>query len=480
MLVRLSGDSPLHLQIYQAFREAILEGRLAPGARLPSSRGEARSLGVSRNVVLQAYAQLVAEGYLTGSVGSGTYVATELPEVTLGGPAHRSRSDGQSSSKVRLSAYGARAANASTFSSRKRVRYDFAYGVSRPDDTTLRQWQRALRKAGERPSLDYGPPEGESSLREAIAAHLFKNRGVRCSASEVVVTSGSQQALSLISRMFFEPGDAVVVEEPSYQGARHLFESDGLRVLAHPVDQDGLDIGTSGPDARACYVTPSHQFPTGVTMPLARRLRILAWAEARDAVVIEDDYDSEYRYEGRPLEAIQRLDSHGRVIYVGTFSKVLFPAVRLGFVVLPPSLVATFIKTKWLADRHSPRLEQRALAELIASGTFEQHQRRARARNASRRAALMEALASELGGAVELSGANAGIHLLAWLTSVPLSGLDQIVEKALAEGVGLYPVSPYYTSTPPRAGLLFGYGNLEEGDIREGIRRFARVLRSLV
>ncbi|HXV64905.1 MAG TPA: PLP-dependent aminotransferase family protein [Vicinamibacteria bacterium] len=478
MLVRLGGAAPLHLQIYQAFREAILEGRLAPGARLPSSRAEARSLGVSRNVILQAYAQLVAEGYLTGSVGSGTYVANEIPEVSLRAPARHGHPRKEGPSRIHLSAYGKRAADATILPNRERVRYNFAYGVSRPDDTTLRQWQRALRKAGERLSLDYGPPEGESSLREAIAAHLFKNRGVRCSASEVVVTSGSQQALSLISRMFFEPGDAVIVEEPSYQGARYLFESDGLRVLAHPVDEDGFDIGTPGPEARACYVTPSHQFPTGVTMPLARRLKILAWAEARDAVVIEDDYDSEYRYEGRPLEAIQRLDRHGRVIYVGTFSKVLFPAIRIGFVVLPPSLVATFIKTKWLADRHSPRFEQRALAELIASGAFEQHQRRARARNASRRAALMEALTNELGGAVELSGANAGIHLVAWLTSVPLSGLDPIVEKALAEGVGLYPVSPYYAATPPRGGLLFGYGNLDEDDIREGIRRFARTLRS--
>ena len=341
MLVPLSGDGPLHLQIYRAFRQAILSGRLSPGERLPSSRSEARLLGISRNVVLQAYDQLTAEGYLTGAIGSGTFVARDFPEER----------PSSTPSFTAVSSYVQRARNKQA-SRQKNLPYDFIYGLSRPDETTIRQWQRCLRKASDRFPVDYGPTEGEPALREAIASYLFRNRGVRSSPERLFIVSGSQQALSLASRVLFEPGDRVTIEDPCYQGAREVFEADGLRLLPHAVDVDGLDASALA-SARGVYVTPSHQFPTGATMPVARRLKLLAWAEANDAVVLEDDYDSGYRYDGRPLEAIQSLDDSGRVVYIGTFSKVLFPAIRIGFLSLPPALVPAFTKAKWLADRHA-------------------------------------------------------------------------------------------------------------------------------
>ena len=468
MLVTLDTGAPLHLQVYRAFRDAILRGRLAPGARLPSSRAEALLLGISRNVVLQAYEQLSAEGYLTGSVGSGTYVARDLPEERVAAKAH---------SAAPLSSYTRRAREKKA-PARAPLPYDFVYGLSPPDETTIRQWQRWIRKASEKLPLDYGPTQGEPRLREAIASYLFRNRGVSCSAAEVLIVSGSQQALSLASRVLFEPGDPVAIEDPVYQGARKIFEADGLQLIPHVVDEDGLDPAGLEADLRGVYVTPSHQFPTGATMPLARRLKLLAWAEAHDSFVLEDDYDSEYRYQGRPLEAIQSLDGAGRIIYIGTFSKVLFPALRLGFLVLPRALVPAFTRAKWLADRHAPSLEQSALAEFLESGEFEQHLRRTRTRNARRRAALLEALERYLGDRFQVSGSNAGIHVLVWLCGFDERALSKLTQRAAEDGVGLYSAAPYYaTPKKARAALLFGYGSLDVGQIEEGVRRFASYVR---
>ena len=465
MLVALGSDRPLHLQIYRAFREAILSGQLSPGERLPSSRSEARLLGISRNVVLQAYDQLTAEGYLTGATGSGTYVARDLPEERP--------STSPSPSFANVSSYAQRAQETKAREKRT-LPYDFLYGMSRPDATTLRQWQRCLRRASERISIDYGPAQGEPGLRESIASYLFRNRGVRSSSEQILIVSGSQQAISLASRALFEAGDPVVIEDPCYQGAREIFEADGIRLLPHTVDADGLDASELT-TARGVYVTPSHQFPTGATMPLARRLKLLAWADANDAVVLEDDYDSGYRYDGRPLEAIQSLDDGGRVVYIGTFSKVLFPSIRIGYLSLPPRLVPAFVKTKWLADRHAPALEQIALTEFLDSGEFEQHLRRTRTRNSARRETLLAALERELGDAVEVAGANAGIHVLVWLRQGP--PVETVIQNAEARGVGLYSASQYFQKEPGRQGFLFGYGTLDESAIDEGIRRFAKALR---
>jgi len=474
VLVRLSDEAPLHLQVYRAFREAILSGRMAPGSRLPSSRAEARTLGVSRNVVLQAYGQLEAEGYIGGALGSGTYVTSEIPDT----PPPRRTSEGAavpSAASTPLSGYARRASATMPMVRPRQLPYDFAYGLSRPDEATLRSWQRALRRATEKLSLDYGPPEGDSELREAIAHYLFRNRAVRANPDDLIIVSGSQQGLSLVSRVLFEPGDSLLIEDPCYQGARQIFRADGLELIPCPVGSEGLEWSNEK-SAKAVYVTPSHQFPTGVTLPLARRLKLLSWAKERHAVILEDDYDSEYRYEGRPLESIQGLDTNGRVVYLGTFSKVLFPALRVGYVVLPRELVPHFTRAKWLSDRQASLLEQRALAELLRSGEFDQHLRRARVRNQKLRETLLDALESRLREPFEISGANAGIHVVVWFPGRTTSELETWIAAAEEVGVGLYSVAPYFLSESNRRGLLFGYGNLEEAEIAEGIRRFARLL----
>lgn len=279
--------------------------------------------------------------------------------------------------------------------------------------------------------------------------------------------------------MLLDPGDRVVIEEPHYQGARLVFLAAGARLVPAPVDGDGLDVAClprAGARARLAYVTPSHQFPTGVVMSLGRRLALLEWARRADAHVVEDDYDSEYRYEGRPIEAVQGLDRAGRVIYVGTLSKVLFPALRLGYLVLPGPLVEPFRRAKWATDRHTGTLEQEVLAEFIRDGHFERHLRRSRTRYAARRAALLDALAAHFGDRAEVVGANAGVHLLVWLRGVAPGALDRLVQRAAEDGVGVYPIAPYYLIPPKRAGLLLGYASLTEAEIRAGIRRLAAVL----
>jgi GntR family transcriptional regulator/MocR family aminotransferase len=295
----------------------------------------------------------------------------------------------------------------------------------------------------------------------------------------IVVVNGTQQALDLIARVLLDPGDGAVVEEPHYPGATIPFEAVGARLLRVPVDADGLDparLPSAAERPRLAYVTPCHQFPSGVIMPLERRLALLRWASRVGAWVVEDDYVSEFRYEGHPLEALQSLDREDRAIYMGSFSKTLFPALRVGYLVLPRALVRPFQASKWAADRFSAPLYQEALAELITSGRFERYLRRAGARNAGRRRALIAALGERLGRRVEVAGENTGVHLVVWLNDVPPREVDALIARAAKAGVGIYPVAPYYAEPPRRAGLLFGYAALTEGEIRAGVRRLADLL----
>jgi GntR family transcriptional regulator/MocR family aminotransferase len=294
-----------------------------------------------------------------------------------------------------------------------------------------------------------------------------------------MIVNGSQQALDLTARILLDPGDGVVIEEPHYLGARRAFVAAGARLLTVPVDTEGLNIATlpdAATGARLAYVTPSHQFPSGAIMSLARRLGLLAWAERVGAYIIEDDYDSEFRYAGRPVEALQGLDRSGRVIYIGTFSKVLFPSLRLGYMVLPPSLWHAFTTAKWLADRHTAHLEQEVLTDFICEGHFERHLRRSRTRNATRREALLDALATSLGRRVEVSGANAGMHLLVWLHDVAPADVETLIARAARAEVGLYSITPYYLTPPQQAGLLLGYTAMTPAAIRAGIHRIATLL----
>jgi GntR family transcriptional regulator / MocR family aminotransferase len=489
MFIKLDGSGALSQQIYHALRRAILAGQLAPGTRLPATRVLAHELGVSRNTVLLAYDQLLAEGYTVGQTGSGTYVATALPDVTL--TPHDARVRAMTASEgtpLHLSAYGRRVAQntalppPSAMPHCQPVRYDFRYGLpdgaAFPHDTwrrLLARWTRAVSVQ----ALHYGPPEGYAPLRQAIASYLQRARAVVCEPEQILVVNGSQQALDLAARVLLNAGDRVLIEEPHYQGARQVFLAAGANLMTVPIDAEGL-VSTALPEAaaeaRLVYVTPSHQFPTGAIMSLVRRLALLQWAETTGTYVLEDDYDSEFRYAGRPVEAVQGLDRSGRVVYVGTFSKVLFPALRLGYLVLPPPLVPLFTAAKWLTDRHTSTLEQAVLADFIYEGHFEHHLRRSRTRNAARRATLLEALDTYLGTRVEVSGANAGVHLLVWLRDVAPQQLSAFIDCAARAGVGLYSVTPYYLMPPPRAGLLLGYAALTTEEIRAGVQRLAAVL----
>ena len=485
MLVRLEGKGRLNQRLFRGLRRAIVERRLAPASRLPSTRALAADLGVSRNVVLLAFAQLVAEGYADGRGGSGTFVATTLPDPHLEARAARApaTTDG---SNPRLSAYARRVVALAPLPAvgrpaRSGLVYDFRYGVPAvaefPQQAWARLTQRRLRAMSVK-TLRYGRALGWLPLREAIADYVTRTRGVAATFEQVVIVNGSQQALDLVARLLIDPGDRVVVEEPSYLSARQVFLAAGAELVSVPVDEAGLDVSQlpgRGP-VRLAYVTPSHQFPLGGVLPLARRLELLQWAERAGAFVLEDDYDSEFWYSGHPIEAIQGLDTAGRVIYVGTFSKVLFPSLRLGYLIVPPALVPPLAALKFLVDRHAPTFEQEVLAAFIADGHFERHVRRARARNAARRAAMLEALDEALGRRVEVSGANAGLHMVVWLRDISPAQLGAVMTRAADLGVGVYSVAPYYAEPPRAAGLLLGYAGLTEREIGEGIQLLAKAI----
>jgi GntR family transcriptional regulator/MocR family aminotransferase len=297
---------------------------------------------------------------------------------------------------------------------------------------------------------------------------------VACDPSEVIVVNGSQQALDLIVRVLLERGDPVAIENPAYHGTRRILLAAGAQLLPVPVDRDGLDPARLPGKARMCFVTPSHQFPTGAILPLARRVALLAWARRKNAVIVEDDYDGEFRYEGKPLESLQGLDADGRILYVGTFSRTVFPALRVGYLIVPKSLAAVFTAAKWLNDQHSPTLEQETLAEFISSGAYERHLRRVRRRNAARRAALLEAIHEHLGNRVTITGDGAGAHIVLWPKR--RTSEDAVITQAASRGVGIYGISPYFLQKPVRTGIMLGYARMREAEIREGIRRLSEVL----
>ncbi|HET8773900.1 MAG TPA: PLP-dependent aminotransferase family protein [Thermoanaerobaculia bacterium] len=463
-----SAGVPLSRQIYAGLRGAILAGTLRPGDRLPSTRDLAEQLRVSRTVVLLAYDQLLAEGFVRGRGGSGTYVAEGLAAArpkTAREPA-----------KLRLSRFGAHAQHTATDFPEKRLPYDFSYRRSPVEGFPLDAWQRILLRRARKASVakhEYGPPAGSIALREAIAGHLRRSRAVVCDASQIVIVNGSQQALDLVARVLLDRGDRVAIEDPHYQGAREVFLAAGAQLQPVAVDADGLDPDRLPARARLAFVTPSHQFPTGTILPLARRFALLEWARRANAAVIEDDYDGELFYENQPVASMQGLDTDGRVIYVGTFSRTVYPALRIGYLIAPASLVEAFTAAKWLCDRGTLTLEQETLAEFIASGAYERHLHKARRENARRRAALLEAIDDSLRDRVTITGDRSGTHLVLWPRS--RASEETLIADAAAAGVGVYGISRY--AIRPRApGLMLGYSRMSPEDIREGIRRLAHVL----
>ncbi|MGH0035077.1 MAG: PLP-dependent aminotransferase family protein [Myxococcota bacterium] len=486
MWLELDGDGPLNRQLDRSLRRAILEGRWAAGEKLPSSRALARDTGLARNTVNHAYAQLVAEGYAVARRGAGTFVADALPDFGLAAPAPRRTRSRPPARPGRLSEYGERVRDLAgprgiRWSPRRaRLPYEFRYGEPAFVDLPYASWCRALaRRARQatRRDLDYGPPAGAPELQAALAGHLQRSRGVECDPEQLIVVHGSQQAIDLAVRVLVDRQDTAVVEDPHYPGHRLALESAGARVEAVPVDGAGLRVDRlPRADVRLVCVTPSHQFPSGAIMPLARRLELLAWARDRGSWILEDDYDGEFRYDGRPVASLQGLDGGRQVIYAGTVSKLLFPSLRIGYLVAPEALAGTLGAAKALSDTGGAGLEQRALADFIESGAFERHLRRARVRHGARRRALVEAVDEFLGDAVELDGTNAGVHVVMWLRGGSPRRVDEWRARAAALGVGVDSIRPFYRRRIRRGGLLVGYGSLDEGDIREGIRRLARAL----
>lgn len=469
----------MYRQLYDKLRMAILQGRLRAGAKLPSTRGLAQELAIARNTVMGAYEQLLAEGYLEGKTGSGTYVARTLPEAVLNVPPVRPAAT-SNRNPGRLSRRGQTLAT-----NRLGIRYiepprPFRPGTPAIDHFPFDLWSRLLAKHWRREPaglLPYTDPAGYKPLRAAIANYIAAARAVRCEPEQIIVVSGAQQALDLATRLLLDPGDEVWMEDPGYNGARAAFLGAGVKPVAVPIDDDGLDV-TMGeklsPHARLAYVTPSHQYPTGVVMTLSRRLGLLRWAERKRSWILEDDYDSEFRYASRPVASLQGLDNSGSVIYCGTFSKVLFPSLRLGYIVVPASLVDAFRGAKAVVDRHCPTVEQAVLAEFIAEGHLARHIRRMRVLYLERKEALMDILRREFAGAVEVRSHEAGMHVVGWLQK---GKRDSVVSRrALELGVEAPALTSYREKPGGRGGLVLGYAAYSEPQLLSAVRMLAKAM----
>ncbi|MGC6368604.1 PLP-dependent aminotransferase family protein [Pseudomonas sp. K2I15] len=498
--IELDRRHGLTRQLYQALRQRVLDGRLVSGTRLPASRDLAAALSISRNSVVRAYDQLYAEGFIEGRVGDGTYVA-QLPQgpgsaKKLSTKVSTGLSTGLSpglstnwldlpvvsSSRVIHSPALGRVENHHLALPPSGPPRAFRVGVPAFDLFPFEVWAKLNAAFWRKPDLQqlcYGDPAGDERLRGLIAAYLRSSRGMQCTAEQIVITSGAQQAISLCAQLLVEPGDGVAVENPGYRAAGHAFAIAGATLHGIAVDSEGIDCtelnAVSG--CRLTYVTPSHQYPTGVVMSLARRLELLAWAERTGGWIVEDDYDGEYRYSGAPLAPLAALDRSGRVLYVGTFGKVAFPALRLGYLVLPPGLVQAFARRRAVDVRHSEVSTQAVMAEFMAAGHFQRHVRRMRRAALSRLNTLLAEWPEAVAGVGRLPAVAAGLHL-----AVPVEGLareQQLIEKAAAVGVEINGLSSYWlpgSSTPPdqRAGLVLGFAAVPEAQISQALMRLGQ------
>ncbi len=463
---------PLRLQVYRQLRAAIEQGSLPAGARLPPSRQHAASLGVSRNTVLWALERLQAEGYVLARVGDGSYVAAGVLTTTT-------RETPHARALPALSRRGQLLASSP-------LRWSQAWATARPfriggpeiATFPFALWDRLTRQLSpaERQALaQYTDPAGLMELREAIAQWLWASRGVRCLAAQVLVCSGSQQALDLIARMLLDPGDEVMVEDPGYTGIRAALVGHGALVRPVPVDEQGLDIAHGAarwPNAKLLVTTPTHQFPLGVRMSLQRRQAVLAWARTQGGWVVEDDYDSEFQYGAHRIPALTSLPQADRVLYVGTFSKTLHPGLRMGFVVLPQALVPAFATARTLTDRHAPGEQQAVLARFIAQGHLLRHLNRMRELYPQRQQVLIQAIDKATKGQLRLAPAEQGMHLCA---EIEAGGDDQsLSDRALQAGVLLAPLARYCIASP-RRGWLFGYAGYDTASLRDAAAQLGSV-----
>jgi GntR family transcriptional regulator/MocR family aminotransferase len=454
VLIHLDRDAPegLAAQVSAAIRRAVQSGQLAPGARLPGSRSLARELDVSRTTTVLAYEQLAAEGLVASKRGAGTFVAT--PTALTSPP----RATGLS---WRLSRRGEALASMPPPALRSAgPAVPFRIGAPALDRFPVARWFELARQRHQRvraSDLDYGEISGLRALREAIATHLLAARGTRCDPDEVVIVGGAQRGMELLFQTLLDPGDEVWMEEPGYTGAKSALRLAGAHAIPVPVDDDGLDVDAGiarAPKARLAFVTPSHQFPSAVTLNAERRRALLEWAHTRHAWIVEDDYDSEFTYASTPLPCLHGLDRHGRVAYLGTFSKSIFPALRLGFIVAPASYCQRLKPVRFASDIQPPFIDQATLADFIAGGHFERHLRRMRALYAERLEALRTAATKYCGRELVVRPVRAGMHAVGMLKV----SAEHVARAAAVRGVEVMPLSFYYSSAAtPLNGLVLGF-----------------------
>jgi len=477
--IHLDPQRGLARQLYQALRERILDGRLQSRTRLPASRDLANLLGISRNTVTRAFDQLYAEGYIEGRIGAGTYVA-DLSGATRPTPAPSAQAQlSGSTQSAALQLLQNHHLNP-PLSGPPRA---FRVGVPAFDLFPFETWARLSARFWRKPSparLGYGDPAGDWQLRELIAAYLRNSRGLHCDPAQIIVTNGAQQAISLCAQLLVTPGARVAVENPGYRAAGHALAIAGAQLCGVAVDGEGLDTDAleEVEGCRLVYLTPSHQYPTGITLSLARRLQLLEWAERNNGLIIEDDYDGEYRYSGTPLAPLAALDRQGRVLYVGTFCKIAFPALRLGYLVLPPALAEAFAQRRALDMRHSEIGTQAVMAEFIATGHFQRHIRRMRTAARSRRDALLAGWPADVPGCAPLPVVEAGLHLCVRVDSLARERV--LISAAERVGVEISALSSYWlpdsrTPDDQRAGLVLGFAAVPETQINEALAALRRV-----
>jgi len=450
----LPGDGPRSKALYSAIRTLIERGAVPAGAKLPTTRDLARRFKLSRAAAIAAFESLIGEGFAEARVGAGTFVAKAVPRL----PQEK--------------------AQAAAPDPAVPAALPLTVGVTASDPRTACIFRRLMSRHMARPSAElfrYGDPRGGIELREAIAAYIRAARGVRCDARQIVVTSGAQQGLDLLIRAIIRPGDTVWAEDPCYPMARAALEGAGARIIAVPVDDEGLDVASGKKlclAAKAAYVTPSHQFPLGVTMTMGRRLALLEWARANDAWIIEDDYDSEFRYGGPPLTALQGMDGAGRVAYVGTFSKILFPGLRTGYLVVPEPLMDAVLNVRARSDRFPPILTEAPLADLITQGHFAAHLRRVRRRVQANRDMLVATLEAHAKTRLDFTVPEQGLHMVARMPR----GDVAIAAAAKKAGVGARALSPMYLRTPRQQGLVLGFSAFAPDVIRDAAIRLCGLL----
>ena len=472
-------STPMYIQLYDWFRSAIIHGQLSPGQRIPSSRHLALDLQISRITVLTAFEQLYAEGYLESSVGSGTYVAKSIPnhaaKLTL--VASRATASTPRHGTRRISELGAKFLSAPTIPRGLRA---FQVGLPALDSFPKTTWSRlAIRHSRHtrKELMAYGDPMGRLACRQAIAEYLSVVRGVRCQPDQIMIVSGSQQALDFAARVLLDPGDPVWLEEPCDLGAVRAFAAAGARLVPVRVDQEGLDVNRAikrCPDARVAVVTPSHQFPLGMTMSATRRVLLLDWATRNGSWIVEDDDDNEFRFGVPPIASLQGLDRDARVIYVGTFSKVLFPSLRIGYLIIPSDLIPAFSRVRETSDIFPPPLHQEVLTDFIREGHLERHIRRMRMLYMERHNTLVAEIRKRLGPGFEVVTANTGTYLVMLLRK---NLQDTIVaEKAARADISTIPLSVCYQEEPRKQGLILGYGGVNRKQIQNGLSKLSAIL----